>query len=247
LLGHGAIGQFAIGEFNRTLSAETITIDKWYVPFTNPVRFKPGLGAVYQQVTAFHPLPIINITWFSHLSEPVRQKQGLQARYQEFQTYQNINPSVPFNWFNLLSDPVRKLPRLIESDQQFTLIDLLPTILLDWYASLSEPKRFLQGLRPDLGITLGRAEFIPTSYTARLDTTELGDFFLGVFTQFNIPLSAYVDIIQNDPRHLGNLGVIASVPTSSTIAAIIESNPVQAAGIVSPSPAAGARVAIILR
>lgn len=246
MLGFGAIGQFAIGQQNTAGGAEVITVDKWFQPLSEPVRFKRGLAPKYQQTIALHPLPIVNISWFSGLSEPVRQKIGLHARYQQFSTVQNIKPIVPFGWFAPLSEPVRKKPRLPESEQPYLSIDLLPTVLMDWFSSLSEPKRFKQGLRADLGIVLARGEFVPLVYTASMDVAELGDFFQAILAQFNIPITAYVDIIENDPTHLGNLGVIASAPTSSTIAAIIEPNPVQAAGIVSQA-AVGARVAIIIQ
>lgn len=245
MLGHGATGQFAIGEFGTAVT-EVITPDKWYVALSEPVRFKKGLASRHQVFTAFHPTPIINISWFNQLSEPVRLKKGLRAQYHQYLTNQNINPLVSFGWFGAMSEPVRKKRRLIEGIQAFNIIDLLPTILLDWFAALSEPKRFKRGLRPDEQPFLAFNPFIPISYTARLDAIEQGDFFIGVLSQFNIPLTAYVDIITNDPRHRGNLGVIAQVAQSSTIAAIIEPDPAQAAGIISPVQAVGARVAIIV-
>lgn len=81
-------------------------------------------------------------------------------------------------------------------------------------------------------------------YLASMNATERGDFFLGVLYQFNIPLRAYVDIIENDPRHRGNLGVIVPVAQSSIIASIVEPMVIPVTG--GPvSTVAGARVAII--
>lgn len=247
MLGHGATGQFAIGEVGTT-TAEIITPDKWYVALSEPVRFKRGLEARYQAFAAFHPNPIIDISWFANLSEPVRQKKGLRAQLHPFETKANITPLVSFGWMSALSEP-KRFKRGIRPDlQQFTAYVPNQTTItpFSWFSSLSEPKRFKRGLRPDEMMFLGRGEFVPISYTAILDAIEQGDFFLGVLSQFNIPLTAYVDIITNDPRYRGNLGVIAQAPQSSTIAAIIEPDPVQAAGIISPVQAAGARVAIIV-
>jgi|SRR5882724_368531 len=229
--GFGAIGEFAIGQVG-VQTAEFIGPDKWLVAFSEPVRFKRGLSPIQQQTFAFQPTPIINIGWFEPLSEPVRYKKGLGSRYQQFAALTNLRPFVSFGWFEPLSEPVRFKRRLPEGMQQFMVTDLLPLILMNWFSPLSEPVRIKRGLRKELQTTLARGEFIPTSYTAQLIAIETRDFFLGVLYQFNIPVSAYVDIIENDPRHLGNVGVI-----ENTARAAIVSEP----QII----VAGARVAII--
>lgn len=279
MLGHGATGQFAIGQVSTGATAESITVDKWFVALSEPVRIKQALSATQQHVLEFQPLPIINIGWFSPLSEPVRIKPrlheslqrfmfegfqqpvlmnwfmawsepvrlkvGLHARHQEFLTAQNIFPVVPFGWFEALTEPVRTKPRLLEDIQQFAILDLLPTILMDWFAWLSEPVRIKPGLRTQLQEVLARATFIPTNYTARLDATEQGDFLTAVLYQFNPAIKAYVDIIENDPRHRGNLGIIAAVAQSSIVASIAEPQTVPSTG-TPVSTVAGARVAIII-
>lgn len=83
------------------------------------------------------------------------------------------------------------------------------------------------------------------TYVASLSVVEHGDFFLAVLYQFNPPLSAYVDIIENDPLHRGNLGIIVPIAQSSIIASISEPTTVPATG-VPVAVVAGARVAIII-
>lgn len=207
MLGHGATGQLAIGQF----SSDTVTL-QWFVAFSEPVRIKPGLSAAQHHVLEFQPLPIISMSWFTALSEP----------------------------------PVKRRPRLLEDIQQFTILDLLPTVLMDWFAAMSEPVRLKPGLRKELQGVLSRAEFVPISYIARLNAREQGDFLTAVLYQFNPAIRAYVDIIENDPRHRGNLGIIAPTPQSSTIAAIVEPQTVPSTG-TAVSTVAGARVAIIIQ
>lgn len=82
------------------------------------------------------------------------------------------------------------------------------------------------------------------TYLASLQAKERGDFLLAVLYRFNLPLSAYVDIIENNPRHRGNLGIIEPFAQSSIIASISQPMviPVTGGPVVT---VAGARVAII--
>lgn len=69
MLGHGAISQFAISEWTTTVTVpETITMDKWYRPLSEPPRFLrgvlPGMRPSLQQFFAGPPrlLPTPSIT-----------------------------------------------------------------------------------------------------------------------------------------------------------------------------------------
>lgn len=86
MLGHGTIGQFAIGEAAQVTTAAPWG---WLLPFSEPTRFKRGLGAARQQAFAFSPLPIPTPTpsfgWFAGLSDPaIRSRRGLGAALQQF-------------------------------------------------------------------------------------------------------------------------------------------------------------------
>jgi hypothetical protein len=150
MLGHGATGQFAIGEVGAG-TAENITPDKWYEMLSEPPRFLPGLRAGQQQFTAFNPLPFVNFSWPEPLSEPVRFRPALPAGEQQFLAF-NPLPFVSFGWFEELSIPsVRTKPGLLPPLQQFFAADttVIPTSkLIEWFQALSEPPRFPRALPP---------------------------------------------------------------------------------------------------
>ena len=236
--------RLAVAINNQTFTFDPIPLVSfsYFNPLSEPRRFKVGLAIRDQPFFSFQPTPIIDISWFGVLSEPVRQKRRLREGLQSFEPNKNISPVVSFGWYSSLSEPRRFKRRLMEGLQQFSVAALRPTILLDWFATLSEPVRLKRGLRKELQSILARAEFIPINYPALLDVTERRDFFLGVLYQFNIPASAYVDIIENDPRHLGNVGVIENMARAA-IVSLNEPQAIPATGM--PVSVAGARVAII--
>lgn len=119
MLGHGATGQFAIGQVS---AAETITPDKWYIALSEPPRFLPRLRPGLQQFLAFDPQPFVPFGWFSGLSIPsVRTRRGLPAALQQaFAADTTVIPtSKLIEWFAPLSEPVRKLSGLLAALQQF--------------------------------------------------------------------------------------------------------------------------------
>lgn len=149
MLGHGATGQFAIGEVSAGAAAESITVDKWYELLSVPPRFPPALRAGAQQFAAFNPQPFVNFGWPEPLSEPVRFKPALPAGEQQFLAF-NPLPFVSFSWFEELAiPPVRTKPGLLPPLQQFFTGDttVIPTSkLIEWFAALSEPPRFPKAL-----------------------------------------------------------------------------------------------------
>ena len=84
MLGHGAIGQFAIGQWTLAGSTEVISPDKWYVALSEPKRFLADLKPGLQQFSAFNPQPFVSFAWYGLLSEPVRFKPDLGAARQPF-------------------------------------------------------------------------------------------------------------------------------------------------------------------
>jgi hypothetical protein len=216
----------------------------WYANLSDPVRLKVGLHARYQEVLKYQPTPIINIGWFNWLAEPKRFLRGLPPQEQQFFTLQP-NPIISVGWFANLSEPKRFKRGLPPQEQPFFTFFPSPLVSFGWFEGLSEPKRFRRRLLDADQEFLARGAFVPTSYTAILDAIEQRDLFLGILSQFNIPLSAYVDIIENDPRHRGNLGIIENVAQSSIVASIVEPETVPSTG-APISTVAGARVAIIV-
>ncbi len=92
---------------------ESVTEDRWHVPWSEPVRIKPGLLVTLQRDLTMPVLPVIyhSAPWYAPLSEPVRIKPGLKVSLQL--TYANDtilipNPSVGIQgWYRWLNEPVR--------------------------------------------------------------------------------------------------------------------------------------------
>ena len=224
-----------------TSNPTTVTPFAWFAPLSElVVKNKIGLRTGSQQALAFQH-PFVSFSWMQGLSEPKRFRSRLIEANQQ-SLVETLFPTILIDWFVALSEPKRFRPRLIEGRQQFIVSTLIPTILVDWFAWLSEPVRIKRGLKKELQPTLVRAEFVPINYSAQLRATEQRDFFLGVLYQFNIPVRAYVDIIENDPRHLGNVGIVENMARAA-IVSINEPQAIPATG--TPVSVAGARVAII--
>lgn len=215
----------------------------WYEELSTPVRVKPRLPTPSQAFMFFQPTPIIDISWFEWLAEPVRKKVGTPVHVQPFFSFQPT-PIINISWFEWFSEPVRNKPRLLESAQQFAQFFPTPIVPFSWYANFSDPVRVKPRLHEGLQQFMARGEFTPVSYDGYMSATETRDFFLAVLYQFNIPVLAYVDIIENDPRHRGNMAIIENIAQPSIVASIVEPQTVPATGSV-VSAVAGARVAII--
>lgn len=226
---------------------EFIFEEKWHQPWSEPiVKIKMGLRAGDQQALAFNETPFPSFSWYANLSEPIRLKVGLHARHQEFFKYQP-SPIISVGWFAPFSDPKRFRKGGPITEQLFSQFFPPPPAVgtPSWFAHLSEPVRVRPRLREGDQEFLVRGAFVPSSYTASLDTTEQRDLFLGILSQFNIPFSAYVDIIENDPTRLGNMGIIGNSAQSSILASIVEPETVPSTGSAIAT-VAGARVAIII-
>jgi len=191
----------------------TFTKMDWFNPLHDPVRVKLGLRAglqtplfeVYQQS--------VLLEWFMSFSEPARKKRGVASQVQPFFNFQPT-PIINVSWIEKFSEPVRKKPRLLDANQQFFQFFPNPLVNFSWFDNLSDPVRVKPRLREGSQVFLIRAEFIPINYDVRLDATETRDFLLAVLYQFNVPATAYVDIISKDPMHLGNVGVIENTAQS---------------------------------
>lgn len=202
MLGHGAIGQFAIGQAQTGEAAETITVSKWFEPLSSPVRFLPGLRASAQQFIALPgPYPFVPFAWFQELSKPaVLTKPGLRPALQQAFTL-NALPQVSFAWYEGLSEPPRFKPGLRPALQQFFTTDtsVIPLHeLIEWFQALSTPVRFrpmlLQALQQAF---TGPSQLRPNPTTfGVLSGIETKDIFLAGAVDFNRVISGEVGVIE---------------------------------------------------
>jgi hypothetical protein len=139
MLGHGAIGQFAIGQASAGATAESIYPDKWYSLFRDPVRTTMDAARIALSASGcVFPLPVINISWFSQLSDPVIIPPRLNTGSQLF-SFPNPFPVINISWFNQLSSPQKlSLPILQTPSQPFFHFDPIPVVSFGWWEPLAE-------------------------------------------------------------------------------------------------------------
>lgn len=151
---------------------ETVTIDKWYRPLSEPVRFKAKVPV--QQVIAQVVLSDRQLTdtfesrWHQPWSEPVRKKPGLLASLQkttEIDPFPRPPESLTVgSWLSPFSAPVRHKSGLGAWLKQFSAIDpyslTQPERISEdkWHQPWSEPTR-------RRGIWAASQQFIIQSFT----------------------------------------------------------------------------------
>lgn len=94
--------------FSAQVSAEDITLDKWYVQFTDPLKSKPLINQQFLSYIGADPFPesISEDRWHQPFSEPVRTK----LRTIEFSAFTYGGPPIfnsPDQWWQPFSEPVR--------------------------------------------------------------------------------------------------------------------------------------------
>lgn len=131
---------------------ETVTVDRWLLSLTEPVRVKPGLSSTEQQTAAFVEFTfketVTEDRWHQPWSEPAR------AVHPPLITAQQQAAIFPLptaketvtvdRWLLGLSEPVRVKPGLLVDDQSSTTVDTRPFVPFAWFNALSEPARPLQ-------------------------------------------------------------------------------------------------------
>jgi hypothetical protein len=139
--------QAAMG-FWSTFTPEFITVDKWYVELSTPVRIPRRLQESAQQFLTADTKPIVSFDWRQWLAEPVRTQPRLQPGSNQFSA-PDTNPIVSFSWFASLNDPIVKVKPWLGAANQVamdfwsTFTPAGETITLDkWYAAWREPVRF---------------------------------------------------------------------------------------------------------
>jgi hypothetical protein len=207
--------------------------------FTDPVRIPRPVPHSYFVTSLFPPTP--SFGWFGGLSEPVRIKP--RVRWLDEQSFQFPFTPLPGSWYAPWREPTppkRRNPFF----QPFTFTATPPIIpSFGWYGSLSNP-RWNKPKVWEGQYQAWNPATINFSYLARMDAYETRDFLVAVLYAFNPPLRAYVDIIEKDPRHRGEMGVIENAPEPSIIASIVTPQAIPATG--TPIAAVRARVAIIV-
>jgi hypothetical protein len=125
------------------ITTEQVTVDKWFVPFTEILRRKPDANQ-YEGDSRFGAVSV-RLKWFNPLSEPVRQKVGLpiteQQAYFSSQVFTAEIVTVD-KWFKSFAEPVRVKAALDAGRQQFSAFAPFPiTPALGWFVPLSDPAK----------------------------------------------------------------------------------------------------------
>lgn len=132
-------------------AAEDVTLDKWYIAFTDPPKPKSGLASRYQTAFIednFTPESITVDKWFAPLSEPRRFKLALLASAQPV-TVTDTDPIVSFDWMNELALPPKAKTSVRPASQQAAVVPPFvedTTFESKWHQPWSEPVRFRRGL-----------------------------------------------------------------------------------------------------
>lgn len=132
-------------------AAEDVTLDKWYIAFTDPPKPKSGLASRYQIAFIddnFTPESITVDKWFAPLGEPRRFKLALLASAQPV-TVTDTDPIVSFGWMNELALPPKAKTSVRPASQQAAVVPPFvedATFESKWHQPWSEPVRFRRGL-----------------------------------------------------------------------------------------------------
>ena len=201
MLGHGAIGQFAIGEVG-TATAETILADKWFVALSEPPRFKIGLKAGEQQFGSLPDLfPFVTFSYFVDLTVPAIRTRRV-SRLASSNSPRPIRRSSQFRKWRRGLPPCRSRHNsrsdcpLESSSFPLRNTQVIPVSIMAWDVALSAPVRFKIGLRPPSQQFEARPPQLrpnPTT-TGVLAAIETKDVFLGGIEEFNRIVSGEVGI-----------------------------------------------------
>ncbi len=158
---------------------ETSTLDKWFAPWRDPVRVKPGLPAGEQSVFTGPIAPIETIQvdkWYASWRDPVRLPRRLQVSANPSFFPASTNPAVSFSWFNSLAEPPKPKVGLAAASQQFTaFVQAAPfaeaVLESKWHQPWSEPVRVKPGLRT------GAQQVFTTSPVVVFETVTLDKWY----------------------------------------------------------------------
>lgn len=136
---------------------ESVSLDRWLRPLSEPVRVRPALLTGDQQAFAFvKAAPFPETTdpgkWYSPLSEPsVKARAGLRAGQQQSFIFSPAEEVTVAKWLQPFTEPVRFRQGLPTREQQtFAFVKAAPfaeSVTVDrWLQPISEPRRFKPAL-----------------------------------------------------------------------------------------------------
>ena len=138
--------------FTGEAAPETITVDKWFAPFSEPVRIKKGLRSAQQQLFTFPSSHVESLSWYNPLSDPQRRKEALRrhsALYDPASILVKTEPD-PLIFAEAVQSigPTFRKTVLYQSYAANPLFTITPNVTVDmWFANLSEPVRKKPALR----------------------------------------------------------------------------------------------------
>lgn len=199
----------------EAIFTETVTLDKYYQWWSEPVRQRPGLRA---QLDPFYfaepfsqtqPERVDESKWHYPWSEPVRLKPGLRVYLQQF--YTADTSTIPLTklepWFNWWSEPVRQKPRLIAgANPDWFYGNQRPLVSFSWFNWLAEPKRF----KPGLGAHLQQS----TTYDTKFVPSP-GSFIQGWFTWLSEPVREKLGLKSHLQQFLATPPRLLPTPTTT--------------------------------
>jgi hypothetical protein len=102
---------------------ENIKVTEWFIPFSEPVRFRPRLATTLQQFASFTQFQIRLDSWFVPFNEPTRFSKRLPPSSQQFASFVQFAPFYEAvsadRWFIPFSEPTRFRRQLPTSEQWF--------------------------------------------------------------------------------------------------------------------------------
>jgi hypothetical protein len=170
--------------FSQT-TAEVVTLDKWYRPFSDPVQYRvlstaQQIALALVKATPFSETVSLD-RWLIALSEPVRFAPSLRTASQQAGWWNTFTPAAVENitvdkWYPPLAEPVRFRVFSTTQQQALALVNAAPfaeVVYPDkWFEALSEPTRVPLGqLRAIAEIASGIAlNPLPPSNPALMST-----------------------------------------------------------------------------
>jgi len=178
MLGHGAIGQYSIGEVGQSAPPENITLDKWYIQSAPPVRFPAILIAAAQHFGGFDPgPPIVPFSWDRKLTEPYWQKPRLIDGAQQFLAWPPRLLPTPSITASMAA--TESLDTFIGSIREYSAVVSAATSILEMLQTRSPVgvienthKSASVGVQASLPISASGSPLPPT-YTARVAVNEV--------------------------------------------------------------------------
>jgi hypothetical protein len=139
-----------------TISApEEVTLDKWFMPASEPVRTRPTQQFEYRFQDPAPVIPPFTYDWYVPTNQPVQVPPRLHPNGLVVGSPLPVDAPFTFDWYVQTNEPVRLRPTLrpngwLVSDPA----PVIPPFTYDWYVPTNEPVRVPARLHPN-GIIVG--------------------------------------------------------------------------------------------